>query len=112
MPKAPQRFKHPAYRGEKQRKKDYDRTRESSSKRGYGSKWQKARKTYLDKNPICVRCHELGVITQADVVDHIIPHKGNQKLFWDKNNWQALCTSCHNRKTAKEDSSFSGFFKG
>ena len=36
-------------------------------------------------------------------VDHIIPHRGDQKLFWDRNNWQALCKPCHDRKTGKED---------
>jgi shikimate kinase len=31
----------------------------------------------------------------ATVVDHIKPHRGDQALFWDKNNWQPLCTHCH-----------------
>ena len=38
----------------------------------------------------------------ATVADHIIPHKGNLELFWDEGNLQALCKSCHDRKTAKE----------
>jgi 5-methylcytosine-specific restriction protein A len=42
----------------------------------------------------------------AIVVDHIIPHKGNYKLFWDKSNWQSLCKSCHDKKTAREDGAF------
>ncbi|NMA84113.1 MAG: HNH endonuclease [Epulopiscium sp.] len=36
-------------------------------------------------------------------VDHIKPHKGNEDLFYDINNLQSLCKSCHDRKTAKED---------
>jgi 5-methylcytosine-specific restriction enzyme A len=36
-------------------------------------------------------------------VDHIIPHKGNQKLFWDTKNWQSLCEMHHNRKTMTQD---------
>jgi 5-methylcytosine-specific restriction protein A len=24
-------------------------------------------------------------------------------LFWNRENWQALCWRCHSRKTAKED---------
>ena len=28
-------------------------------------------------------------------LDHIIPHRGDRKLFWDRDNWQALCKSCH-----------------
>lgn len=39
----------------------------------------------------------LGRIVQASVVDHILPHRGDQALFWDKDNWQSLCAECHNR---------------
>ncbi|WP_407496877.1 HNH endonuclease [Pseudooceanicola sp. MF1-13] len=35
-------------------------------------------------------------------MDHITPHKGDRKLFWDRSNWQALCHACHSRKTARE----------
>jgi 5-methylcytosine-specific restriction protein A len=35
------------------------------------------------------------------VVDHIIPHRGDQYLFWDQENWQALCKDCHDRKTGR-----------
>ena len=38
-------------------------------------------------------------LTPATVVGHIIPHRGNQKLFWDEKNWQPLCKDCHDRKT-------------
>jgi 5-methylcytosine-specific restriction protein A len=34
--------------------------------------------------------------------DHIIPRRGNQQLFWDRNNWQRLCDGCHGLKTLKE----------
>ena len=33
------------------------------------------------------------------LLDHIIPHRGDQKLFWDEQNWQPLCKDCHDRKT-------------
>lgn len=72
--------------------------RPSSHKRGYGSRWQKARKSFLMSNPICVSCGRL-----AEVVDHIKAHKGDAELFWDNNNWQALCSSCHSKKTVRED---------
>ena len=72
-------------------------TRSSASDRGYGSRWQKARVTFLRSNPLCVICNQGGKTTPATVVDHITPHKGDQDLFWDsQNNWQALCTNCHN----------------
>jgi len=42
-------------------------------------------------------------VAPATVVDHIEPHKGDEELFYDINNLQSLCKSCHDRKTAKED---------
>ncbi|MCR8827199.1 HNH endonuclease [Photobacterium sp. TY 1-4] len=38
----------------------------------------------------------------ATDVDHITPHKGDRRLFFDQSNWQSLCKSCHSRKTARE----------
>ncbi len=78
----------------------------NSSARGYGSRWQAARRVFLMANPLCVECLKKGIITQATDVDHIIPHKGDRSLFWDQSNWQALCHSCHSRKTASEDGGF------
>nr|DAF38975.1 MAG TPA: HNH endonuclease [Caudoviricetes sp.]DAJ57254.1 MAG TPA: HNH endonuclease [Caudoviricetes sp.] len=78
------------------RSKDYNRG--TAAQRGYGHKWRKARELFLNKHPICARCPDA-----ATVVDHIIPHKGNQTLFWDRSNWQPLCKRCHDKKTATED---------
>ncbi|CNI97684.1 Uncharacterised protein [Yersinia pseudotuberculosis] len=77
--------------------------------RVYGSRWAKARAAFLRDNPLCVMCKQQGRIEAATVVDHIEPHKlkealmsGNtvqiakaQKLFWDRKNWQAICTPHH-----------------
>ncbi|WP_342663555.1 HNH endonuclease signature motif containing protein [Paenibacillus pinihumi] len=84
----------------------YDQYRESAAKRGYDHVWRAARSRYLKKNPVCVKCIEKGFAVQSTVVDHIKPHKGNKKLFWDKSNWQALCASCHSTKTVREDGGF------
>lgn len=77
------------------------------AERGYGSRWRSARAAYLASNPLCVRCHAEGRVTEANEVDHIIPHKGNTELFWDSSgNWQSLCADCHRKKTAREDGAF------
>lgn len=83
--------------------KKQDRERGTAAKRGYNSRWRRARKWFLDRNPLCVKCMEEGRLTPATVVDHIVPHQGDYDLFWDVNNWQALCKQCHDRKTARED---------
>jgi len=39
----------------------------------------------------------------ASVVDHIQPHRGDPRTFWDTTNWQSLCASCHSsHKQARE----------
>ena len=73
--------------------------RENAAERGYDSKWRGARLRFLRENPLCTQCRKRGKFTPATVVDHIIPHRGDRRLFWDKNNWQPLCKSCHDRKT-------------
>ena len=77
--------------------------RPSAGKRGYNSRWQKESKKFLETHPLCVLCLEDHKVTEATVVDHIIPHRGDMTLFWDKNNWQALCKHCHDVKTMTED---------
>ena len=84
-------------------KNSQDRQRGSASSRGYGHKWRVARSEFLIQNPLCVTCLSLNKVESAKVVDHIIPHKGDDKLFWRRSNWQALCIVCHNRKTATQD---------
>jgi 5-methylcytosine-specific restriction protein A len=44
-----------------------------------------------------------GRYVQATVVDHVKPHRGDEKLMWDENNYQALCKPCHDKKTWTED---------
>lgn len=93
-------------KAEDAQKKQYDRQRGSSAKRGYGRKWQNYRKAYLAEHPLCVRCEKKGRITPATVVDHIKPHCGNHVLFWNTKNHQSMCKTCHDIKTATEDGGF------
>lgn len=77
--------------------------RASASRRGYDASWRRYRKVFLSQHYLCEECKKNGRVTLATVVDHIQPHKGDKRLFWDEGNHQALCESCHNRKTAQED---------
>ena len=83
-----------------------ERYRGSRHERGYTSQWTRERNRYLNKHPLCVECQQEGQVTAATVVDHKIPHRGNQELFWDRSNWQSLCKPHHDRKTAREDGGF------
>ncbi|WP_342419849.1 HNH endonuclease [Paenibacillus sp. FSL H8-0168] len=83
-----------------------EQQRGTAAQRGYDHKWRKTRIGFLRKHPLCVRCLAVDKLTPATVVDHIIPHKGNKELFWQRDNWQALCKACHDVKTATEDGGF------
>lgn len=91
---------------QKERERRYDNERGTAAERGYNSKWRTARQGYLAHHPLCAECQRHGRITPATVVDHMIPHKGDKKLFWDRDNWQPLCKACHDAKTAREDGGF------
>lgn len=75
----------------------------TSTQRGYGYRWQKAREQYLLDNPLCVYCARHGRTAAASVVDHVVPHRGDQDLFWDQGNWQALCKPCHDSVKQAEE---------
>ena len=63
---------------------------------------------FLQAHPIAVDYFDehAGRVVLAEVVDHIIPHRGNEVLFWDHSNWQGLSKADHDRKTALEDGGF------
>ena len=77
--------------------------RGTAHERGYGHKWRKAREGWLRKHPLCVYCARDGYTNIATVVDHIVPHKGDMKLFWDNTNWQSLCAPHHNGEKKREE---------
>lgn len=81
-------------------------SKQSSSERGYGWKWQQARKIFLQANPLCVICEQEGRVVVATVVDHKIPHRGDQKLFWRQSNWRAICKPHHDSDAQKKDHEF------
>lgn len=91
---------------EKAKAQAVDRERGTAAQRGYGAAWQKARAGFLRSHPLCVHCKARGLVTAATDVDHIVPHRGDQDLFWQHANWQSLCHSCHSVKTAREDGGF------
>lgn len=69
-------------------------------------RWRAARAIFLKQHPLCAECQDEGRIEAATVVDHVIPHKGDRRLFWDRTNWAACCKTHHDRKTATQDGGF------
>jgi 5-methylcytosine-specific restriction protein A len=94
--------------------KEYSQRRDQTEPRRWihSPRWRKSREIHLRQYPLCVACERQGMITGATQVDHVIPHKGDYKLFWDQSNWQSICEPCHSRKTAAEVGGFGNVIRG
>ena len=80
---------HQAFAEEQEKRRNEYRqkqVRENSTRRGYGSAWQKLRAAKLRQNPLCERCG-----APATVVHHKDHNQFND--FWD--NLEAVCRDCH-----------------
>jgi 5-methylcytosine-specific restriction enzyme A len=102
MPMKPPVFRPSYLPAPKEQAKAYDRERGSQRERGYTRQWEKARRAFLAQHPLCVMCKAEGRATSATDLDHKIPHRSDQALFWDAANWQPLCHAHHSRKTRAE----------
>jgi 5-methylcytosine-specific restriction enzyme A len=77
--------------------------RDPAIKRMYNSKeWRRLRLAQLEAHPWCAECLKKDVKRRATEVDHIEPHHGNEKLFFDPRNLQSLDHRCHTKKTDQE----------
>jgi 5-methylcytosine-specific restriction endonuclease McrA len=92
----------------------YERIREfktlSKNEKGYNYRWEKASIAFRGEYPLCVNCEAHGIVTPSRLVDHIIPHVGDQELFWDRDNWQALCHRCHRLKSDGEEGNWRVYY--
>lgn len=79
------------------RTKNYD----ANSELYNSSSWKRIRSTVLRINPICQSCLSNGIVVQADVVDHVFPHRRDKHKFIH-NVFQSLCVPCHTQKTKWE----------
>lgn len=67
------------------------------------ARWKRERMAFLNNNPMCAECLKAGKYNGNELeLDHIIPHRGDEELFWDiAGNWQVLCIQHHSEKTAR-----------
>lgn len=83
---------------------EYDAQRGTAAQRGYDARWRRLRKMYLNAHPLCADPWgdhaERGELVAATEVDHIVPRSRDGSDADE--NLQALCKSCHSRKTALE----------
>lgn len=71
---------------------------EETTKFYQSREWREKRREYLLSHPYCTMCGG-----KANTVDHIKPIREGGERLRDEN-LQALCQSCHSKKSAKEGS--------
>jgi len=73
----------------------------------YGTaRWKKRRRAQLLREPLCAMCLAKALVVPAEVADHVIPHRGDPKLFWF-GKLQSLCANHHN--SAKKEMETRGY---
>lgn len=78
-----------------------DDARPSARDRGYDAEWERTRAQFLDRNPTCAICRR-----PSEVPDHY-PYSRRELVDLGVENPDAwvwlrpLCTTCHNRETAR-----------
>ncbi len=88
-------------------KRHEDDHRQSASKRGYDRHWRRFRAYYLSKHRLCIDCLSGKRVAGATEVHHITPLADDGDRL-DEENLEALCKSCHSRKTQRETNSKTG----
>lgn len=112
-----------ASHGKTARLRQWDRERGTPAERGYGSRWVKHRKAFIDRlfslevprAGLCgarlpgaaitsdSECQASGRIELGIVADHIRPVYGpNDPSFWVFESLQLLCSSCDAKKRQRE----------
>lgn len=84
--------------------KVHDAKRGTAAQRGYTGSWRKASAAFLAE-PGHERC-ACGCGRVANMVDHRIAPKGDQKLFWNRSNWQPFNVDCNRRKAIRSEGGF------
>lgn len=62
--------------------------------------------------PMCMCPHCKGKALPANVVDHIQPHRGDSRLFWNPDNLQSMNKQCHDRYKQSLERGGHGFDQG
>jgi len=68
----------------------------------HSPRWRRLRAAVLVREPRCIGYGAripCGMPTTD--VDHVEPHHGDPRLFWNARNLQALCVRCHAMKTGE-----------
>ena len=69
--------------------------RPGASGRGYDAKWHAIAAEFKRRHPHCLGCAALDRKVATEVVDHVVPPKGDSEVFWNVSMWQPSCRWHH-----------------
>lgn len=89
--------------------RDQVRSKEQPWRRWYWTKrWRDLRLEVLKRDGW--KCRQTGALLtgkgnepNAPVIDHIIPHRGDERLFWDIDNLQAVAKHWHDGEKQRQE---------
>jgi hypothetical protein len=100
MPKRVSYYKPPGSPTIAERRRESDQRRRDDAWRAFinSPAWRRCAKSYLRRNPICVRCIASDVLTGAVIVHHT---RGQDERYkFDESTFEALCARCHSQHHA------------
>jgi 5-methylcytosine-specific restriction protein A len=85
----------PLERRQRNRESDARRKQDNPWRAWYGTaRWQSLRAAQLQREPLCRRCKDKGLIVPATVAHHVERHQGDPFKFWE-GELASSCQPCH-----------------
>lgn len=68
------------------------------------ARWQRLRESIRARDLFtCAMCGRVCAGRGNAVVDHRVPHRGDELMFWDESNLWTLCKPCHDGAKQREE---------
>jgi 5-methylcytosine-specific restriction protein A len=65
-------------------------------------RWKALRRLQLQREPLCAYCLKQGKHIPATIADHVVPHNGDGRRFFE-GKLQSLCKRCHDGAKKSEE---------
>ena len=85
------------HRAEQNKRYDAEQHNQQSAGFYHSTQWQKFRRWFIAKHPLCEECRKHGRTERTRHVHHVEPVEARPDLALVEDNCRALCGPCHNQ---------------
>lgn len=71
------------------------------------TRWRAKAADQLRREPLCRMCQREQITRAASICDHVTPHRGDERLFWEGET-QSLCKPHHDRDKQRVEAKWRG----